>query len=244
MSRIVRSGLVAALCLLASACANLGEKRENASSSLVSYLYGKDGVPRTPPPAGYSYRLPATVGLAFVPAALSSGGMPLPEALKNQLLEQVKAAFSNRPFIGEIKIVPEAYLRSGESGFQNIEQLSRMYGFDVVALLSYDQLSVSTQKNASLLYWTLAGAYVIKGDRNDVSTFVDTAVFDVATRKLMFRAPGVDQSSASATLIENPRVLNETRQQGFSLATRDMIRHLDAAVTAFHEAREQARSQN
>ena len=60
-----------------------------------------------------------------------------------------------------------------------------------MALVSYDQVANTSEKTSSLLYWTIVGAYVVKGNKNDVQTFVDTAVFDMATRKLLFRAPGV-----------------------------------------------------
>ncbi|MEQ1704159.1 MAG: Ig-like domain repeat protein, partial [Ilumatobacteraceae bacterium] len=51
------------------------------------------------------------------------------------------------------------------------------YGLDVIALVSYDQVAHSAETTSSFLYWTIVGAYVVKGNKNDVQTFVDTAVF-------------------------------------------------------------------
>ena len=71
-----------------------------------------------------------------------------------------------------------------------LEQTARLYGLDVMALVSYDEVAHSTETTSSLRYWTIVGDTVVKGNKNDVRTFVDTAVFDVPTHKLLFRAPG------------------------------------------------------
>lgn len=60
-------------------------------------------------------------------------------------------------------------------------QVARLYGVDVMALVSYDQVIHTDDTKASLLYWTIIGAYIIKGSQFDTATFVDTAVFDINT---------------------------------------------------------------
>src|SRR5262245_53575552 len=184
-------GLLKLLLLVAvtlqCACAGIwGQPRHGVSSSLVDYLYPKGEEPPPPSTTVPHLNLPVRVGLAFVPSnAVNVEG--LSEAHKAELLGKVKAAFSNRDFISDIQIIPDAYLRSSR-GFQSIDQLGRLYQLGVIALVSYDQVAITDETKASIAYWTIIGAYLIPGSKHDVQTFVDTAVFDVKTHALLFRA--------------------------------------------------------
>jgi rhombotail lipoprotein len=222
---------------LLSSCTSLwpggAKQRQGVSSSLVDFLYPKGEEPPAQEPAIPHLALPVKVGLAFVPSRdLTTPG--LSEAHKNELLGKVKAAFSGRQFIREITIIPDAYLRS-RNGFETVDQVARLYGFDVIALVSYDQVVHSEDTKASLLYWTIVGAYFIKGSKNDVQTFVDAAVFDVKTRKLLFRAPGLDRIEATSTLINNPEETRKSREKSFDNALAGMTKNLDTEVETFRE---------
>jgi len=226
---------VVSVVLLMSACAGLfgSSKREGVSSSLVDYLY-PDG---EKPPTGQAVNvpnleLPLKVGLAFVPSQDRSNA--LSEAERVQLLDKVKAAFSGRDYIEGIEVIPEAYLRTGR-GFTALEQTARLYDLDVMALVSYDQVAHSAERSSSFLYWTIVGAYVVKGNKNDVQTFVDTAVFDVGTRKLLFRAPGTSEASSNSTLVNLDRDLRASQQRGFEKAMADMTVNLDKELGLFKE---------
>jgi len=226
--------IVACLLALAGCAGLLGTStRQGVSSSLVDYLYPKG----EPPPAqtgGIPHlQLPLKVGIAFVPSSYS-GDLALPESERIRMLDDVKARFMGRDFIEEIAVIPEAYLRSSR-GFESLEQTARLYGLDVMALVSYDQVSHSDERTSSLLYWTIVGAYTIKGNKNDVQTFVDTAVFDIPTRTLLFRAPGISKVGSTSTLVGLERDLRATQQQGFEQAMADMTANLDKELSAFKE---------
>ena len=226
---------ILSVAILMTACASLfgSSKREGVSSSLVDFLY-PDG---EKPPTGQAVNipnleLPLRVGLAFVPSQGRGGA--LGEAERVQLLDKVKAAFSGRDYIEAIEVIPEAYLRTGR-GFTALEQTARLHDLDVMALVSYDQVAHSAERTSSFLYWTIVGAYVVKGNKNDVQTFVDTAVFDVATRKLLFRAPGVSENKSSSTLVDLDRDLRVAQQKGFEVAMADMTVNLDKELNVFKE---------
>ena len=226
---------VVSVALLIAACAGLfgSSTREGVSSSLVDYLY-PDG---EKPPTGQAVNvpnleLPLKVGLAFVPSQNRGGA--LSEAGRVQLLDKVKAAFSGRDYIEAIEVIPEAYLRTGQ-GFTALQQTARLYDLDVMALVSYDQVANTSERTSSFLYWTIVGAYVVKGNKNDVQTFVDTAVFDVTTRKLLFRAPGVSENKSSSTLVNLDRDLRLAQQKGFETAMADMTVNLDKELALFKE---------
>ena len=197
-------GLVAVFGL--SGCAHLAcfpscQRHAQNSTSLVEFLYPNGA----PPPAQDSQpqlHLPLRVGLAFLP----SNGEPRigPDAAqKEALLQEIRKHFVSRKFIAEIVLIPDYYLL-GKRGFEGLEGVQRLYGIDLMALVSYDQVAHEDDNRWSLGYLTIVGAYVLKGTRHDVSTLVD----------------------------ENRR-LRETAAEAFAAATQQMIDHFDGALTAF-----------
>ncbi len=207
----------------------MSSTRQGVSSSLVDYLYPKGETPPQQSAVPPQLKLPLTVGLAFVP---SNSPRAISAESKTRLLNEVKRAFSDREFIGHIEVIPETYLAAGR-GFDTLDQVARLYGLDVIALVSYDQVTYSEDTTASLLYWTIIGAYLIKGSQNDVQTFVDTAVFDLGTRRLLFRAPGVDRFENSSTLVKSGEALRDARETSFQKAMQDMTGNLQTALDEF-----------
>jgi len=231
-----RSGwlLAAALMLSLGGCASLfdgGTQRRGVSSSVVDYLY-PPGQKFEPASEGAipQVRLPARVGLVFVPSHNDPVGVSAAE--QAALLEKVRETFRAQPFIERIEVIPNGYLRP-RGGFDNLEQVARMYGVDLVALVSYDQIIRTDQNAASLLYWTLVGAYTIHGNSNQVNTFVDTSVFDVASRTLLFRAPGTDQRDAGSTAVRVDEIQVRLAGEGFAAAMTAMTANLDKAIVDF-----------
>jgi rhombotail lipoprotein len=205
------------------------KRRDGTSSSLVDYLY-PDG--RIPPPAESvlpQLNLPLRVGIAFVPAR---GREDITAAEKQALLDRVAAAFRDRDYVESIETIPEDYLRSTQ-GITGMQQVAALYSLDVFALVSYDQVAFSGERESSLLYWTIVGAVVVKGNRNEVQTMIDTAVFDVQSARLLFRAPGMHLDQRNATLVDSARDLRTLRSEGFVAATDVMIGNLDGELEEF-----------
>lgn len=219
-------------CSLLTGCSSYwSQERGGVSSSLVDYLYPKGEIPPKQADTIPVLSVPLRVGVAFVP---SRPGDEISEVLKTQLLDSTRAAFSGYDFIKEIVVIPDDYLRAG-GGWTNLEQVSRLYQTDVMALVSYDQVSNADDNKASLLYWTIVGAYVIPGTNKAVQTFVDTAVFDVPTRKLLFRAPGIDRNESSSTLVNLDEELRKARNSGFAAAFAEMNKNLDTELGKFRQ---------
>ncbi|WP_412971624.1 rhombotarget lipoprotein [Glaciecola sp. MF2-115] len=217
-----------------SACSSLLMSNGNKgaiSSSLMEFLY-PDETSRAEHVAEIpTLTLPVKVGLAFVPSTnWARDGINSSQQIA--LLENVKKSFMQYDFINNIEIIPSDYLKGGQ-GFETLEQVSRLYDVDVMALVSYDQVTQSTEKKAALLYWTIVGMYVIPANENSVQTFVDTAVFDVKSRKMLFRAPGISKLEESSTAIKIDAVLAEKSIEGFTLAVDDMNKNLDAELSRF-----------
>lgn len=238
MGAIFRVALLAAA-LLMPGCAWLdfygtgGRIREGQSSSMVEFLYPDGAVPPPVDDTVPTLNVPLRVGLAFVPSGAGQSEA-LTEALKAELLERVRESFQEEEFIRGIEVIPENYLRGGK-GFATLQQVGRLYDLDVMALVSYDQVAMSEDSAASVLYWTIIGAYVVKGTRNEVRTFVDTAVFDLPTRRLLFRAPGSDSAVRSATLVESPQKMRSAQEASFGRAMEDMTTNLRVELARFQE---------
>jgi rhombotail lipoprotein len=229
---------VALLLPALSACSSLwlatgaGNTREGASSSLVDYLYPNGEIPPADSEQLPSLSLPLRVGIAFVPSPYQN---ELPAAEKQELLEKVADAFRDRPYVQTIDAIPDTYLQSAR-GVTGMKQVAALYGVDVMALVSYDQISFTDEKKSALLYWTIIGAVTVKGSTNEVQTLIDTAVFDVKTSRLLFRAPGTHRSQENSTLIDLGKDLPKLRSAGFEAATDDMIVNLDTELDGFREA--------
>lgn len=230
--------LVALLLPVLSACSSLwlatgaGNTRQGASSSLVDYLYPNGEIPPAVSDQLPSLSLPLRVGIAFVPSPYQD---ELPGVEKQELLEKVADAFRDRPYVQSIDAIPDTYMQSAR-GVTGMKQVAGLYGVDVMALVSYDQISFTDEKKSALLYWTIIGAVTVKGSTNEVQTLIDTAVFDVQTSRLLFRAPGVHRSEEDSTLIDLGKDLRKLQSAGFSAATDDMIVNLDAELNGFREA--------
>jgi rhombotail lipoprotein len=238
MSKLKQAGLAILALLMAAyftGCASFGDYgvRDQRKSSVVEYLYPREHEPR--PPTGMTVLpLPLKVGVAFVPAGTECETMRLGEDQQVALLERVSTRFRSYDFVDTIQVIPSAYLRP-QGGFDNVEQMATMFGLDVIALVSYDQTRFTREGLASLAYWTLVGAYVVQGEINDTHTMVDTAVYDIKSRTLLFRAPGVSQVKGRSTLVGLARETREDSEEGFQLACDDLEYQLGIGLHTFRE---------
>jgi rhombotail lipoprotein len=225
--------------LFITGCAS---QQVTTKSSVMEYLYPKSGdtfeIPSIP-----HLSLPLRVGVAFVPVSkksttshnfwtgrLYSGAMS--EAKKSEILEKVSENFRKLDFVSSIEVIPTTYLTPG-GGFSNLSQIKTMYGIDVIALVSYDQMQFTDEGVLSLSYWTIVGAYMVSGEKNDTSTLMDTVVYDISSKKMLFRAPGTSQISGRSTPINLSEELRTDSIQGFELAAENMTNNLTSQLTIF-----------
>ena len=243
MESIRMVGLLALLALLTACAQNV--KRYNSSS--VAFLYpDNEHVIETPDIP--NLRLPLKVGVAFVPendntpgvhtghpaAGLITGSQDqvIPESEKASLLEKVSQRFEDLAFVQSIEIIPSAYLRP-RGGFTNLDQLKILFGIDVIALIAYDQTQFTDEGMASVTYWTLVGAYIVPGEKNATHTMMDAAVYDIDSRSMLFRAPGVSQVKSTATPINLSEQLRQDRVVAFDMAADNLLTNLERQLARF-----------
>lgn len=221
--------------LFVSGCSILGynpDRQNTTSSSLVDFLY-PEGTTRVSHEYDIPFiKLPVNVGIAFVPS--NNWRTKLDEKTQMSLLMDVKNRFAEHKYVNRIELIPSTYLKQ-RNGFSTLNQVARMHDVDVMALVSYDQLVRNYEKEASLLYWTIVGMYLVQGNENTTQTFVDMAVFDVRSQKLLFRAPGASKSRDRTTAIELQQVSDQNALSGFENAFANMTNNLEIELEQFTE---------
>lgn len=226
--------------VLATSC---GGQSVRYRSSAVDYLYpnSSDTVIQ---PSVPRLNIPVNVGVAFVPShgvdrtrdtwSWAQGEALLTEAKKMELLQTIAGHFEKYEFVNNIEVIPSPYLTHG-GGFDNLKQIKTMYGVDVIALVSYDQVQFTDEGMLSLTYWTIVGAYIFSGEKNDTSTMMDTVVYDIVSKKMLFRAPGTSLIKGSSTPVNLSEELRDDSVKGFEVATQEMKSNLDIQLNLFKE---------
>jgi len=233
---------VTATSLVGCSAAFFGIERSTRSST-VDYLYPDGKRPVIDPAVTPRLELPLRVGIAFVPATDRSrrGGTQPAEARRFELLEIVKAAFEGVDYVEDIQIIPSSYLGSA-GGFRGLEQMGRVYDLDVFALVSWDQVVNTKDTVFSILYWTIVGAHVIPASKNSVHTLLDTAVFDLRTRRLLLRAPGFDHASQRTTAFASGGDQIWLSDLSFERAAEEMSKNLESEIGEFGKRVKQDKS--
>lgn len=228
--------------LLIVGCADLfGNAGHRQASSVMEYLY-PHASSHVDTPGVPILSLPLKVGVAFVPEQTARRGANafmwqndgFTEKQKIALLDQVSASFKQFPFVQSIQVIPSTYLTPG-GGFENLDQLRQMFDVDVVALLAYDQAQFTDENWASISYVTVVGAYIVPGERNDTKTMMDAVVYDIASRKLLFRAPGISEVKHSVTPIGLNEGSRDDSQRGFDEAATNLVVNLQGELAQFKE---------
>lgn len=237
--RILHPLVVLALVGFLAGCALMeGPNHTRHATSLMQFLYpGQTG--RTQSPSIPTLTLPLRVGIAFVPDATQRDRSAphvdrLSETFKATLAREVSQHFQALPFVKAIEIVPTAYLQPA-GGFPSLDQIRQLFGVDIMVLLSFDQSQSQDSSILSLTYWTLVGAYVIPAEKNTTATLLDAAVFDIPSRKLLFRAPGLSHVPGRSTPVNASEALREDAQRGFQIASTNLVQNLKTELAAFQE---------
>jgi rhombotail lipoprotein len=222
--------------ILVSGCA----QQVRRSSSLLDYL-DQDTNKSIEEPVIPAVSLPLRIGIAFVPESYnatvtsSNKNMDLwfdseftivfSGKEKIDLMERIGSKLREYPFVKSIKIIPPNYMVS-KGGFTHLEQTRNMFGVDVIVLISYDQVQFTSEDFWSISYWTIVGAYFVKGEKNDTNTMFDAAVYHIPSHKLLFQATGTSHIKARATPINLKESLRQDSLEGFNKAADSLVVNL------------------
>lgn len=236
----MRSLLISALTaflLLGCAAPETVQRR----SSLASYLGAT--APAVQAEGPIKLQLPLRLGIAFVPADAGqrSGSLnasapanPMNPAQEQELHQRVADIFGQKPWALSFKVIPALYLAKG-GGFEDLDRVARSFGVDVVALVSVDQVQFSSPRWYAWTYWTVVGAYMVKGDQNDTTTLVDAAVYHVPSRTFLFRAGGQGTVKGGSTWSGREDAFRQQSRESLSLAMAELSKALDEGVATFKQ---------
>jgi rhombotail lipoprotein len=216
-----------------------GQKEQYRSTELVEFLFGDDPAPHRDAPV--NLQLPIRVGLSFLPNMRSGSGVIPTASDKEKLLSQVRERFRDLPYIAEIVIIPDYYLansigngRTGK-GFDQAEQLARLFKLDLFALASYDQVVYSGENARALGYFTIVGQFLFEGETHEAHTVVDLAVIDPLSRSLVMRAGGTARFADNSTVADDWRSEIHVRRKSFEKASAALPDNLARELTAFED---------
>ena len=228
---MIRIPRIAFLCVLLAGAGCYGTSSQRRAN-VVDYLYPQGA--EAQPPRDVTLDLPLRVGIAFAPSPFQGGEEVFDEKLKRDLLEQVAAAFRGTNGVQSVEVIPTTDLTPG-GGFANLEQVAALYNLEVMTLVSYEQVQFDEPRKSSITYWTIVGAYVIEGNRNETRTILDASVFDIPTHTLLFRASGSSSIKEGSTAVDAPKKLRSASRDGFGEATVALIADLQSSLERFRE---------
>ena len=233
---------LAALLLLGTGCATPATIQRR--SSLANYLGAKTAPAAEAPTGPVKLQLPLRLGIAFVPAengqrqgSSLAGHTPtrlVAAGQDQELHQQVADLFGQKPWTLSFKIIPALYLTKA-GGFEDLTQVAQSFGVDVVALVSVDQVQFSSPRWYAWTYWTLVGAYMVQGDKNDTTTLVDAAVYHVPTRTFLFRAGALGTVKGGSSWSNREDAFRQQARESLRLAMGNLSASLDQGVAGFKQ---------
>ncbi len=217
---------------LLGACSS--ESIRHYSSSIVQYLYSDkiDDIDTSEIP---TLSLPLRVGIAFVPDTYGKHH-DFTEQDRMNLLANISDYIDRHQFIKSIEIIPSTYFTREDS----LAQIHQMFNIDVITLLSYDQTQFTNESLSSIWYWTLIGIYIVPGKKNNTHTMIDALVYDIKSRKILFRTSGTSQIFSKTTPINLPKRLRIDSLEGFMTANEKLVINFDKELELFGERIKQA----
>jgi rhombotail lipoprotein len=212
--------------LLSTACV---VQQKQMKSNALDFLYPKGT--EAAQPKDVALKLPVRVGIAFAPAQ-GPARDSFTETQKQALLTNIAEAFRARKGIASVEAIPSSFLTAG-GGFDNVDRLVPAFGIDLLALVSYDQFQFSESGRSSWAYWTIVGAYLVKGEKNETRTIMNTLIYDIPSRAMLFNASGQSSIKGKSLPVQIDKALRERSEQGFEAANDDLITNLNTALDAF-----------
>lgn len=239
----LKNSLMLAAVGLVAGCGSMMQQNRTVhySSSMYSYLNTNE-TGRVSSVAASPATVPLRIGIAFVPSQYSAAaigdsripGETLSASDKMNLLRQIGDEFKKSPCVKSVELLPTTYLSPG-GGFENLKHIGATFGLDGVVLIAYDQTQQSDEGFAAMSYWTIVGAYVVKGERNDTATLIEAALYDIASERLLLHASGTSTVKGSATPVNLSEELRADSKRGFEEATKNLSSGLRIQLEQFNQ---------
>lgn len=203
------------------------------NTSMIRFLSSDENTIKIQETTEPQITVPLKAGIAFAPS--SDYGEDFPEKERMTLMREIALRFEEYKFVESIELIPSLYMEQN-GGFSNLDKLKQLFGIDIIMLLSYDQSQFKDTGASSIMYWTLIGAYFVKGEKNDTYTLIDAALFHIPSRKMLFRASGTNHIKNSTTPINLSEQARDDSLSGFRIASMDLMKNLNEKLYYFRKA--------
>ena len=205
----------------------------HASTPLVEFLYGDDkNVPKRD--AEVTLNLPIRVGLAFLPPRSGNPNDGPTGAQRERILSSIRENFAGLPYVADIVPLPSYYFDySRGDGMRQLQQLARLQRLDLMALVSYDQHSQTSENRRAITYLTIVGGMIFSGTHNETRTVIDLAIVEPNGKSLVLRAGGISSGSDSTAAIDQSHALAKQQRVGFDQATEQLIANFRIELADF-----------
>ena len=232
---IMRCRLAVVFCLifLFAFMVSCTTKYKHYNTSMIRFLGPDENTIQIQETTEPQITVPLKVGIAFAPSL--DYGEDFPEKERMSPMRKIASRFEEYKFVETIELIPSLYMEQS-GGFSNLDKLKQLFSIDIIMLLSYDQSQFKDTGALSLTYWTLIGAYFVKGEKNDTYTLIDAALFHIPSRKMLFRASGINHIRNSATPINLSEQAREDSLIGFRQASMDLLKNLNEKLYYFRKA--------
>ena len=200
-------------------------------TSIIRFLGPVENTPEKQEVTEPTITVPLKAGIAFVPS-MDFGSFPEKERMS--LMQEFASEFKKYTFVESIELIPSLYLEE-EGGFSNLDRLSELFGIDIIMLLSCDQSQFKDSGAWSIMYWTVIGAYTVKGEKNDTHTLIDASLFHIPSRKMLFRAAGINHIKSKATPINLTEQMRTDSLDGYQQARIDLTKKLKEKLYVFRK---------
>jgi rhombotail lipoprotein len=232
-SRLRALSLIPLFVFIASCTKAPPQLYTNYKTSMIRFLGSDENTVKIQEAMEPTITVPLKVGFAFAPSL--DYGQGFPEKERMNLMQEIASQFKEYKFVESIELIPSLYLEEG-GGFSNLDKLRQLFEIDVIMLLSYDQSQFQDTGAWSITYWTIIGAYIVRGEKNDTHTLMDAALFHIPSRKMLFRASGTNHIKNSATPINLSEQAREDSLNGFRQASIDLTNNLQVKLYYFRKA--------
>jgi rhombotail lipoprotein len=213
--------------------ANAGNVRTTQKqSNLATFLFG--GSAPQAPLQKVPLKLPARVGVAFVPGDLATQNIP--DTTKKDVIESVRSQLAKHTkYVAGAQSIPSMYL-TPKGGVSNLEQVARQFDVDVIVLLGANQFQKHERNPlAAFLDITLVGAFIIPGNTVDTDTVLEAAVYHVPSRALVLRADGADRKKSRSTRYGANQSANNDAVSSIEGASKKLVVSIAEALVNFEK---------
>jgi len=232
-SRLLALCLIALFAFIANCTSSPPKLYTNYKTSMIRFLGSDENTVKIQETMEPTITVPLKVGFAFAPSL--DYGQGFPEKERMNLMQEIASQFKEYKFVESIELIPSLYLEEG-GGFSNLDKLRQLFDIDVIMLLSYDQSQFQDTGAWSITYWTIIGAYIVQGEKNDTHTLMDAALFLIPNRKMLFRASGTSHIKNRATPINLSEQARKDSLSGFRQASMELTKNLQVKLYHFRKA--------